>query len=94
MCGDYFDQREEHNDFHYASEAEVDQAGAHAEGANRTDQAWILSDRDVWYANPYYNGPAICHPDDDSHDGEGSYNEPDRDEPEDYEKNCGLDFPF
>jgi hypothetical protein len=23
---------------------------------------WILSDRDVWYRNPYYKGPAQPHP--------------------------------
>jgi hypothetical protein len=31
-------------------------------GAEREDQAWILSDRDVWYPNPYYKGPPVKHP--------------------------------
>ncbi len=33
-------------------------------GAQDTARAWILSDRDVWYANPFYTGPPEAHPDD------------------------------
>ncbi len=29
------------------------------------DGPWILSDRDVWYANPAYTGPPVPHPDHD-----------------------------
>jgi hypothetical protein len=35
-----------------------------AVGADRPGEAWILSDRDVWYANPFYRGPAVPHPED------------------------------
>ncbi len=31
-------------------------------GALHPDRAWIFSDRDVWYANPFYTGPAVPHP--------------------------------
>lgn len=30
----------------------------------KSDQAWILSDRDVWYANPSYEGLPVPHPQD------------------------------
>ena len=66
-----FDAYQEHCDYHYASDAEVDQAEAHAAGAEDDQQAWILSDRDVWYANPYYMGPEVPHPEyDNCYDGE------------------------
>jgi hypothetical protein len=32
--------------------------------AKPEDGAWILSDRDVWYANPAYTGPPVPHPED------------------------------
>ena len=51
-----------------ATEAEADVEYALNVGAMRSDQAWILSDRDVWYANPYYQGPAVRHPEDDWED--------------------------
>jgi hypothetical protein len=31
-------------------------------GEERPEQAWLLSDQDVWVANPYYTGPAEPHP--------------------------------
>lgn len=31
-------------------------------GARDTDRAWVLSDRDVWHANPFYVGPPVPHP--------------------------------
>lgn len=31
-------------------------------GSRRQNQAWILSDRDVWMKNPYYKGPYVEHP--------------------------------
>lgn len=34
-------------------------------GRDNRNLAWILSDRDVWYANPFYTGPAVPHPEDD-----------------------------
>lgn len=37
---------------------------AHNVGHDNPDQAWILSDRDVWYRNPFYRGPTQPHPED------------------------------
>ena len=47
-----------------ATEAEADAEYARNVGAERPEQAWILSDRDVWYRNPAYTGPAVPHPED------------------------------
>ena len=33
-------------------------------GAANPDRAWITSDRDVVYPNPFYTGPRVPHPDD------------------------------
>ena len=67
------DPYQEHCDYHYATDAEIDQASAHAAGAEDDQQAWILSDRDVWYANPYYNGPEVPHPEYDNDYDEEEY---------------------
>ncbi len=56
---------QEHLDYHYATDAELDRAGATEVGANNVESAWILSSRDVWYANPNYTGAAEPHPEDD-----------------------------
>ena len=48
-----------------ATEAEADQEYALWAGSQDTERAWVLSDRDVWYANPYYTGPKVPHPEDD-----------------------------
>jgi hypothetical protein len=53
-------------DFQYSSEAESDRGYARAVGRAYPDRAWILSDRDVWYPNPFYSGPPVRHPEDDS----------------------------
>jgi hypothetical protein len=62
------DQRREHEEFHYDSAAEVDRDDAALAGSRRPNQDWILSDRDVWYSNPYYDaatyGPRGPHPED------------------------------
>jgi hypothetical protein len=56
---------EEHlRDCQPSSAAELDRDDATLAGHSRTKQAWILSDRDVWYRNPYYIGPPVRHPDD------------------------------
>jgi hypothetical protein len=47
-----------------ATMAEADSEYARNVGAERPEQAWILSDRDVWYANPAYTGPKVPHPED------------------------------
>lgn len=31
-------------------------------GYERQDQAWICSDRDAWYPNPWYVGAYVPHP--------------------------------
>lgn len=54
--------------FTYSSEAEFDREGARERGAADPDRAWILSDRDVWYPNPFYKGPPVRHPEDDYDD--------------------------
>lgn len=59
---------EEHNAFVYASDADFDREGAREVGAANPDHAWILSDRDVWYKNPFYQGPPVRHPEDDYED--------------------------
>ena len=46
----------------YATIAQADIEYATNVGAQRRDVCWILSDRDVWYRNPYYKGPAEPHP--------------------------------
>ena len=42
--------------------AEADRLYALALGIENRDRAWVLSDRDVWYANPFYSGPPVPHP--------------------------------
>ena len=65
MTYDFNVQEQEERDFHVASDSEWDRAGASEIGAEDRDRAWILTDRDVWHANPYYTGPAVPHPEDD-----------------------------
>jgi hypothetical protein len=58
------------NEFSTIAQADVEYATN--VGRERRDVAWILSDRDVWYRNPYYRGPAQPHPEDDHY---GNYEE-------------------
>lgn len=60
-----------HQDDRLSMIAEADREYAHNVGETRRDQAWILSDRDVWYANPFYTGPAVPHPEDAEEGQEG-----------------------
>jgi hypothetical protein len=46
----------------YATMAQADREYADNVGAQRRDVCWILSDRDVWYRNPYYKGSVEPHP--------------------------------
>ena len=46
-------------------EALADAEYAHNFGMDHDDRPWILSDRDVWYRNPFYTGPVAPHPEDD-----------------------------
>ncbi len=56
MFDDYYEET------YLASEAEADREWAHYVGRDNPDHAWILSDRDAWYPNPFYKGPAVPHP--------------------------------
>jgi hypothetical protein len=47
-----------------ATESEAEQEYVLNVGRDRRDVAWILSDRDVWYKNPFYDGPKQPHPED------------------------------
>jgi len=58
--------------FTYSSEAEWDSAAALELGADNPQRAWVLTDRDVWYANPFYKGPPVRHPEDDD-EGDGGF---------------------
>jgi len=55
---DEYDDR----DFYYSSDDDWDRANAFEMGADRPNQAWILTDRDVWHPNPFYKGPEMPHP--------------------------------
>lgn len=44
----------------------AEQAYVRAVGDEHHERAWICSDRDAWYPNPFYTGPAVPHPEDDS----------------------------
>ena len=52
------------------SAGEWDRFEARDAGSNKPQQPWILSDRDVWYKNPFYEGPEVPHPEDDEGDYE------------------------
>ncbi len=43
----------------------ADREEARERGRQRPDQAWVLTDRDVWHRNPFYAGPPQPHPEDD-----------------------------
>lgn len=51
-----------------ATMAEADDEYVRNVSHERSDEAWILSDRDVWYRNPAYKGPPVRHPEDDVSD--------------------------
>lgn len=53
-----------------ATLAEADRQYAHEKGRDNADCAWILSDRDAWYKNPFYKGPPVPHPE------SGDYEDP------------------
>lgn len=60
-----FDTLQEHLDFHYATDTELDNAEASQIGSFYPERAWVVTDRDVWHANPYYRGLPVPHPEDD-----------------------------
>lgn len=53
-----------------ATEAMADAEFARNMGYDRPEQAWILSDRDVWYPNPFYKGIPQPHPEDHPYEDE------------------------
>ena len=64
-------QEQEDRDFSYSTDAELDRDGATWDGYRSPEKAWLLSSRDVWYANPYYEGPWEPHPE--SHSSQEEY---------------------
>lgn len=55
-----------HDDDHteLATPTEACREYARNVGAERPEDAWILTDWDTWEPNPYYHGPAVPHPED------------------------------
>jgi hypothetical protein len=56
--------------FTYSTDTEWDRQDAYERGAANPERAWISTDRDVWHKNPFYQGPPVRHPEDDSEDGD------------------------
>lgn len=48
-----------------ATEAEADHEYSYNVGRAYPEHAWICSDRDVWYPNPFYHGAPQPHPESD-----------------------------
>ncbi len=73
-------QEQEEYDFYPANAGEVDHFDTVLGAVNRgdTENQWLLSNRDVWYRNPYYTGPDQPHPEADYHT---AYPHPDDPEP-------------
>jgi hypothetical protein len=65
-------QEREELEFTHATAAEVDHFDTILGAANRNDTTsdWLLSDRDVWYPNPYFVGVRGPHPESCHHDEE------------------------
>jgi hypothetical protein len=57
-----YEQWVEDRDLTVATNSDWDRAEAFEVGASRPDLAWIVTDRDVWHANPFYTGPPVPHP--------------------------------
>jgi hypothetical protein len=56
------DARQELQDGIASSATEWDNAEASAIGYAHPNRAWVVTDRDVVHANPYYVGPPVPHP--------------------------------
>lgn len=61
---DYERERLEHFSAPLATPGLADQEVALEMGRECPERAWILSDRDVWYRNPFYQGPPVPPPED------------------------------
>lgn len=57
MLSYYYEEPE-----YLATDGEADREFAHNAGHDNPDCAWILSNRDVWYPNPFYRGEPQPHP--------------------------------
>jgi hypothetical protein len=78
-----------------ATEGEADAEYARNVGAMRPEQPWILSDRDVWYANHAYHGPRVPHPEEEADDAMREAQGDERIEaPTEVRVTPDLDFPF
>lgn len=55
-----FNENHEDSEDRMATPAQADQEWVRNVGMDRPDEEWILSDRDVWYRNPFYTG--VIHP--------------------------------
>jgi len=53
---------QEEQDFTPSTLAEIDRDSALWDADKEPDRAWLLSGRDVWYANPHYQGLPQPHP--------------------------------
>lgn len=60
-----------HDQDHLATPSEARAEYARNAGREDTGRAWILTPWDTWEANPFYHGPAVRHPEDDSGYDEG-----------------------
>jgi len=58
-------QEREEAEFVPSTDSEWDRADARQTGSENPEQAWVLTDRDVWHRTPFYTGPAVPHPEDD-----------------------------
>ncbi len=64
----YGQELEEHQ-FHASTPSENDRAEAWEIGGRHSERPWVLTDRDVWHQNPYFQCPVgqpyPPHPEDD-----------------------------
>ena len=52
----------DHYETHLATPQESLQEFAIVAGGDNPEKAWLLNDRDIWIANPFYHGPDVPHP--------------------------------
>jgi hypothetical protein len=64
MFDDYEDDR---NDRLATPSEAISEYAANA-GRMFPDRAWLLTDWDVWVANPFYQGPKVRHPEEDDYE--------------------------
>ena len=64
----FTEEQEEEARAPLATPAEAIAEWAHNVGIDCQDRAWLIHDWDVWVKNPWYQGPPVKHPEDDSDD--------------------------